>query len=329
MVDISIIIVSWNTKDMLRECLESLYKSIVDITFEIIVVDNNSHDGSPEMVQDEFPEVHCIKSDKNLGFARANNEGIKRSSGRYLCLINSDVVVIKDCVNKIHRFMEEEKSVGIAGPKTLNSDGFLQGSVDKFPSLMRNFLRATFSDSILNKFTTSYHNQLAKIKNTEAHKVDILYGSFWIVRKEALSQVGLLDDGFFIYSEDKDWCRRFTDAGWNVMYYLGAEIIHHGGGSSSQAPGRFYIELLRANLQYYKKHYNVLSFLLFLLIMYYHEMVRLLGNLVLYTISPSKKENASKQIRLRSKALFWLFTQNTALMKRILVLAISCCYFAV
>ncbi|MBI5644306.1 MAG: glycosyltransferase family 2 protein [Deltaproteobacteria bacterium] len=280
-MDISFIIVSWNAKKYLLECLESIESSSGGYKKEIIVVDNGSSDGSPEAVRKLFPHVKTVLNAANLGFARANNIGIEKSSGRYLCLINSDIKLLKDCVPRLIDFMEAHPEAGMAGPMVLNPDLTLQRTCRKFPTLLRSFLTAIGLDAI--------YKDLAFFPHKGIEEVDILSGCFLMVRRKALEEAGLLDERFFFYAEDKDWCKRFRDCGWKVVYFPEALAIHYGGGSSANAPVRFYIEMYRANLKYWEKHHGRSSKYVFVLITILYQIIRILKGCLLLVLIPARR----------------------------------------
>jgi GT2 family glycosyltransferase len=255
-VEISVVIVNWNAKRFLLECLTSLRDAPAARTVEVIVVDNNSTDGSLEMVEAEFSNVKLIKSSENLGFAKANNVGIRESGGRYVSLINSDAKVLGNCLDVLADYMDQHPDIGNVGPKVLNGDMTLQGTCRRFPTLWNNFCEASGISKVFKKsavFTDEHMNDFPHDRELD---VDVLVGCFWLVRKEAFEEVGLLDETFFIYAEDVDWCKRCWDAGWRVTFFPGAEAIHYRGGSSSNDPGRFSTEQYKAVLQYWKKHHG-------------------------------------------------------------------------
>src|SRR5271170_7602 len=250
-VDTSVVIVSWNAKRFLEECLVSLRDCPSTRTIEVIVVDNASFDGSPEMVTAEFPHVKLIQTGANLGFAKANNVGIRISGGRYVSLINSDAKVLGNCLDVLADYLDQHPDVGNVGPKVLNGDMTLQGTCRRFPTLWNNFCEAVGLSKIFknsNVFTDEHMNDFAHDRELD---VDVLVGCFWMVRKEAFGEVGLLDEDFFIYAEDVDWCKRCWEGGWKVSFFPGAEAVHYRGGSSSNDPGRFSAEQYRAVLQYW------------------------------------------------------------------------------
>jgi hypothetical protein len=245
--DVSIVIVSWNARAHLEACLKSIQRAAAGLSVETIVVDNGSADGSPELVRERFPWVRLTETGANLGFSKGNNVGIAQAEGRYLCLVNSDVVVLDGCLPSLVAFMDRESRVGLAGPRLLNSDGSLQASCRYFPTIWNHLGRLI-----------GVNRSLAHpaCRATEPSEVDVLAGAFWLARATAVDQVGVLDERFFIYGEDLDWCKRFREAGWRTVYFPEAKAIHHGGASSSVEPARFSRELQYASLQLWRKHYG-------------------------------------------------------------------------
>ena len=306
MPDVSVIIISWNTKQHLLNCISSLANQ--SGIKEVIVVDNGSTDGSPEAVEKQFPQVKLIRNKENLGFAKANNIGMRASTGRYLCLINSDVIVQDGCIEKLIEFMDKNSSVGLAGPRVLNPDGSLQVSCRHFPSVRNNLCQALGLNYLFPK-SAFFSEPLMKYWAHDAiRKVDVLSGCFWIVRRKALDIVGLLDEDFFIYGEDIDWCRRFHNAGWGVVFYPGAEAIHIGRASSSNAPVRFYLELQKADLRYWRKHHGRLGQLAYWMIILLRQSVRLPVYALIYIFRPGARSNAIFKLKRALTCIRWLFT---------------------
>lgn len=294
--DLSIIVVSWNAKALLRDCLRSIYRTTKRFTFEIIVVDNNSSDGSQKMVKTEFTKVKLIPIETNLGFAKANNIGIKAASGRYLCLVNSDVKLLQDCIDLMISYMNRNPQIGMLGPKVFNIDMTLQPNFRNFPSLLKCFCRALALDKIFPESKLFDGTMMNFFHGNIIRTVDVLTGVFWLLRREALAKVGLLDERFFIYAEDIDWCKRFNMAGWDIVYYPDAKVIHYGGGSSSNAPIAFYIEMQRAYLQYWQKHYNRYHQICFASIMLLHHIFRVVGWTLSTIIDPREKSDKLHKI---------------------------------
>jgi GT2 family glycosyltransferase len=259
MLSISIIIVSWNARHHLWNCLESIRETGGSLVRQVIVVDNASTDGSPEMVSELFPEVTLIRLSENLGFARANNLGLKRASGNYLALVNSDVIVHKECFARLVEFLENHHEVGLVGPKILGADGQLQRTCRQLPTLWNTLCRTLVLDSLFPNHPWFSGREMRHWNHENQADVEVLSGCFWLARREAVEKVGGLDERFFFYAEDVDWCKRFHDTNWKVVFVPQATATHFGGGSSSNAPLRYSIEMLRANLIYWNKHHGVLG----------------------------------------------------------------------
>jgi GT2 family glycosyltransferase len=305
---VSVVIVSWNAREYLKQCLASLNSDVCSYPMEVIVVDNASSDGSADMVAREFPQVRLLRAAGNLGFAKGNNVGIAASRGRYLCLVNSDVKVLPNCITRLVDYCEAHPETGMAGPHILGGDGKLQRSCRGFPSLWNMFCRALALDNIFSgsKLFTGF--SLASWAHDSQRPVDILSGCFWIVRREALHKVRLLDESFFMYGEDLDWCRRFWKGGWKVMYLPSAEAIHYGGASSSNAPLRFFIERQRADLQYWRKHHSRPAVACFFLISCLPLLLRMAGYTLALGIKRGKRETYRYKIGRSLACLKWMFT---------------------
>lgn len=295
----SIIIVSWNAKEYLVGCLMSLYEEELDRT-EIIVVDNGSSDGSPEAVEELFPEVTVIRAGENLGFAKANNIGIMASSGKYICLINSDVVVLGGCIEALKGRMDADSSAGLVCPEILNPDMTLQPTLRRFPSIKGALLSAIGLDNL---------NYLPQDAVVEAEAVS---GCFMLVRRAAIDQAGLLDERFFFYAEDKDWCKRLNDCGWKLIYLPEAKAVHYGGSSSSSAPVKFYIELHKANLKYWRKHHGGGRTSVYLAIVMVHQALRLSRAAVIFALMPGRRASEGNKVRRSAACIRWLLSGKDA-----------------
>ncbi len=301
-MDISAIIVNWNTKDLLVQCILSLKKSGFQGRLEILVVDNGSQDGSVEFIREHFPEVCLIPNKENLGFAKANNLGIQKSSGRYLCFVNSDVVVLGDCLAKLCDFMDQHPSVGIVGPRVLKPDLTVQDSCRKFPSPMTAF--CDLAGPLWGGKLGRCREHMTEFAHDKLISVDSLVGCFLFVRRQALEESGCFDERFFIYSEETDLCRRFRDKGWEIVFSPDASIIHHHGASSSKDPGRFFVELYRSKIKYWKKHHSLPRQAAFLLFFYLYHISRILGfALKSRILPPGKREGALLRIKAHRKCM--------------------------
>lgn len=306
---VSVIIVSWNTRDILLQCLDSLSEQACRYAMEIIVVDNASSDGSAEAVAKSHPHVRLIRNTENLGFAKANNQGICVGAGRYFCLVNSDVKVLPNCITQLVDYCEQHQGVGMVGPRIVGGDGLLQRSCRGFPTVWNMFCRALALDTLTKKKLFSGYALLHSAQDFLG-AVDILTGCFWLVRRDALMQVGGLDENFFMYGEDMDWCKRFWNQGWHLVFFPKAEAIHYGGASSSNAPVRFYIERQKADLQYWKKHHSTLGMACFFSISCLHQLLRATGYFVAGFLRPKSRETYRNKINRSVACLKWLLSPN-------------------
>ena len=303
---LSIIIVSWNTKELVIDCLESVRASFVDASLEIILVDNASADGTADLVKQRFKDVNVVQNEANLGFAKANNIGLRVSSGEYLCLINSDVVVPPDCLQRMLAYMRQHPDVGMLGPKMVLCDGSVGQSCMRFPTPWNWFCRALALDSMVKGSRLFGDFMMSGLDHDTTTEVDILTGWFWMVRRDSLEQVGLLEEQFFMYGEDIDWPKRFHDQGWRVVFYGEAQALHRCAASSSHAPTRFYIEMNRANMQYFHKHHGRTAIAAFWLAMWLHQIVRVVGYGLLYVVKEPKRSTAGFKVRRSLACLRWL-----------------------
>jgi GT2 family glycosyltransferase len=309
-LDLSVIIVSWNAKDYLLKCLNSLSQTPGVPAMEVIVVDNDSSDGSPEMVERDFPSVRLIRSGANLGFAKANNIGIRVSKGRYLGLINSDVEVLGDCISRLVDYCEHHPEAGMVGPRVIGRDGKLQRTCRAFPGVWNTFCRALALDAIFpgSKWFSGF--LLYYWPQDSLRQVDMLTGCFWMVRRQALAQVGLLDERYFMYGEDMDWCKRFWLKGWQLTFVPSAEAIHYGGASSSNAPVRFYIEKHRADLQYWKKYHTPPAVFSFLLICCLHMVLRTVGYSLASVVRSQERATCASKVKRSVACLKWMLSDG-------------------
>jgi GT2 family glycosyltransferase len=310
MCEVSIIIVNWNAKQYLLNCIRSIKETTSDISFEIIVVDNASTDGSVSALNVEFPEVKLIQNHKNLGFAKGNNIGIRKAAGRYICLVNSDVLFFKGCLRQLADFMDKHPDVGMCAPKVLNSDLTVQETAGYLPNIWTEFGQAVFLDRIKWLEGIFPRPEIDVRMLTDIKRVPFLYGCFWMVSKIALDKVGLLDERFFMYGEDVDWCKRFNDAGFEVIYYPKAEVIHFGCASSANAPVKFYVEMKRSRLLYFRKHYGKTGRLVSACILFIFCTFRYIGWTVLGIVCPKKFTDSLANRKNYFACLKWLLTGN-------------------
>ena len=232
-MDLSVVTVNWNTRELLSQCLRSVYEMAVGVDLEVLVVDNGSTDGSFEMVRREFPQVRLIENAENVGFARANNQAMASSHGRYLLLLNSDAVVRSGALQALCRFMDQWAEAGIVGGKLINPDGSFQASYMDFPTIRDEVLLLT---KLYRLFRSPYFPSHPPAESQQVSEADWVPGACLMIRRETLEQVGGLDEDYFMYSEEVDWCWRVKRSGWKVFYLPEAEVLHWGGQSIRQVP---------------------------------------------------------------------------------------------
>jgi GT2 family glycosyltransferase len=303
---LSIIIVTWNGKKYALECIESLHQNESAVSAEIIVVDNGSSDGTPAAIRHRFPSVKVIENHSNLGFAKANNIGMAWSRGQYVCLVNSDVVVPAGCLEKMIEFMEANPDVGVLGPKMLSPGGGIGASVMRFPTIWNTFCSALALHRIAPHSPVLGGFEMAGYPYNTIDDVEVLTGWFWMVPRVALQEVGGLDERFFMYGEDIDWCKRFRQADWRAVFFPKAEALHYGAASSGEAPTRFYVEMRRANLQYFQKHHGQIGALGYRLAIAIHELVRLGAYSLVYPFSQRRRAEAVVKANRSISSLRWL-----------------------
>jgi GT2 family glycosyltransferase len=267
---LSVIIVNWNTRDLLARCLESLASdrsmAIVGtnratrgemdgvhgpagLLSEVIVVDNGSTDGSSDMVREEYPYVHLMEMGENAGFSRANNVGIRKSQGRYVVLLNSDTEVQYGALPALVTFMGAHPRVGACGPRLLNTDGTLQSSCHPMLTPGREFWRLLFLEHVWSRATYQMRNwDVAR-----SRQVEVIKGACLMLRQEALDEVGLLDESYFMYTEEVDLCYRLGQAGWELWWVPQAQVVHLEAQSSRQVAEEMYVELYRSKVRFYRK----------------------------------------------------------------------------
>ena len=260
MIDLSIIIVNWNTKEFLIPCVRSVFEKGQEMDWEVIVVDNGSRDGSREEVKKVFPFTHLIENEKNFGFAKAVNQGLQKASGRYALLLNPDTQVKHGAIEQLVSFMDTHLEAGVAGAQLLNSDGFKQNSIANFPSLAtellnKNLLRWLFPKKFPGK----------ERDYPEPIEVDSVIGACMMVRRDASDQVGLLDEDYFLFLEETDWCYRMKRAGWKVYHVPDAEVYHFQGKSAGAVKKEARIEFYRSRYHFFKKNRGHLQWFLLLI----------------------------------------------------------------
>jgi hypothetical protein len=256
--ELSVIIVSWNVSDLLQQALRSLYEHWENHeTLEVIVVDNASTDDTVQQVADHAPEATLIVNHENRGFTASNNQGLEAARGDFLLLLNPDTEIRGDALRTMVDTMRRHSEVGLLGPKLLNADGTVQSSRRRFPTLPILFLESTWLQSITPR-SMLVHYYMKDQPDTDYHQVDWVTGAAMLTRREVVQDVGGLDEGFFMYSEELDWCRRIREAGWSIAYTPAAEIVHYGGKSSEQVAPARHIYFQASKIRYARKYHGAL-----------------------------------------------------------------------
>jgi GT2 family glycosyltransferase len=251
--DVSIILVNWNTRDLILACLEALPQAIGNLLADVWVVDNASVDGSVPAIRERHPEVSVIENSENSGFAAANNQAIMASAGRYVLLLNSDTIPLPSSIEHLVRFAGAQPRAGIIGAQLLNPDHSFQGSYADFPSLASELLSATgLGVRIYGDWYPNYGPQHSGL----TRRVDWVQGACMLARRAAVAHVGCMDEQYFMYSEETDWCLRMWRAGWEVWYLPEAQIIHYGGQSTRQVREAMVRALYRSKVRFFRKHYS-------------------------------------------------------------------------
>ncbi len=294
MIDLSIVIVNWNVRDLLQRCLESVHRAESDsggkvlvrahrgsdtggrsdagLALQVIVVDNASNDDSAQMVRDDFPDVQLVINQTNRGFPAANNQGIAVADGRYVMLLNPDTEIVGHALTELVDFADRHRDVGMIGPQLLNPDGSVQSSRRRLPTLTTAFLESTWlqpaiedlqPSTLLSLLTAPLRRALERYYVSDRpddaiQDVDWITGAAMLARHEAIDEVGLMDEDFFMYSEELDWCRRFREAGWRVVYLPTAQIVHHVGKSSEQVVAARHIHFQTSKVRYFHKYHGAL-----------------------------------------------------------------------
>jgi GT2 family glycosyltransferase len=253
---ISIVIISFNVERLLKECIESVYCETTETPFDIWVIDNHSRDNSVQMLKDNFPNIHLIENDRNLGFPKANNQAIVKSTSDYILLLNPDTIVQDGAIDKMVRFMDEHPDVGVSGCRVLNEDGSLQLACRRsIPTPKVAFYRLTGLSRLFPHSKTMARYNLTYLDPNTPHEVDAVSGAFLVIRKKVVDAIGVLDENFFIYGEDMDWCIRAKKAGWKVMYYPHARIVHYKGVGCKTNHRKTTYEFYRAMYLFHRKHF--------------------------------------------------------------------------
>lgn len=287
-MDLSIIVVSWNVADLLAACLESIEAApVIRVApdgsslgsggprVEVIVVDSASLDHSVSLVRESFPWVRLLTQAENSGFTFSNNLGLQIAQGRHLLLLNPDTVVHGDTLNRMIEYLDTHPDVGIVGPRVLNTDGTTQSTRRRFPTLLTGFFESTWLQGVAPRRVLE-NFYVTDQPDDGTFDVDWVQGCALMARRTMYDQIGGLDTGYIMYSEELDWCKRARLAGWRVVYLGSATITHHGGKSTDQVQTHRHIYFQQSKLRYFRKYHGrstALALRLFLLLSYTHQLL--------------------------------------------------------
>lgn len=282
LVDVSVIILNYNTCELTLNALRSVYESKTSYTFEVILIDNHSTDDSLVRIKAEYPQVKLIENKINVGYSRGNNQGMREASGRYVLLLNSDTILEEQTLEIMISYMDKNIEVGASGCKIVLPDGSLDKACKRgFPTPLASFYYAFGFSKLFPDKPHFNQYQLSHLDSDHEYDVDCLVGAFMLVRKQVIDQVGMLDESFFMYGEDIDWCYRIKQAGWRIYYYPRTKITHYKGASSRRKPVKIIYEFHRAMFLFHKKHYQKKYFFIINYLVYTGIYLKLLMSLAM------------------------------------------------
>jgi len=294
-VDLSFVLVNWNTRALILEALESIVDNVQGYSYEMLVVDNASEDGSADAIRSAFSRVDLIINERNLGFARAVNQALERATGRYVILLNSDAKLVNGAVQTLVAFMEANADVGVAGGQLINEDGSKQNAIAAFPSLATELL----NKRVL-RILAPQRYPGKEVEYRRPVDVDSLVGACMVVRRHAIDEVGGLDERYFLFMEETDWCLRMWEKGWRVCFVPHAQIIHLQGASASMVKPESKKEFYRSRYLFFEKHRGRVC----ITILKVGLVLRLLGEVLVDSLLLAKKKNRDRW-KMRWSLLLW------------------------
>jgi GT2 family glycosyltransferase len=296
MLDLSIIIVNWNAKDLLLRCLEAVNRNLGTIQSEVIVVDNGSTDGSVEAACERFPHTRFLENQTNIGFSRANNQAIEASGGRYYLLLNTDTFLHTGALETMLRFMDANPDTGAAGCRLYYEDGSLQRSCTSFPTLATELWQALWLDRLFPKSRVFGKYWMTYWDFNDSREVESIIGACMLLRREAIAEVGLLDESYFMYSEETDLCYRLKEKGWKVRFIPQASATHIWGGTSKRIQEETtFLRLYKSRTQFFRKHYGSAITLLYKAVLILGSVMRVVGGVIAFFFK--KNQNTLKSAR--------------------------------
>jgi GT2 family glycosyltransferase len=304
MLDLSIIIVNWNTRDLLDRCLKDVCAHAGKLKYEIIVVDNASSDDSVDMLRQQYPQVQVIENKENGGFSKANNLGIQQARGRYYLLLNTDSFVHAGALETMVKFMDDKPNAGAGGCRLYYEDGSLQRSCTAFPTLATELWQALWLDRLFPRSLVFGKYWMTYWDFNDTRQVDSIIGAFMMLRREAMAEVGLLDEGYFMYSEEVDLCYRLKKTNWKVYFTPKATATHIWGGTSKRIQEKTtFLRLYESRMRFFRKHYGRLPAFLFKIILFGGSITRVIGGLLAFILKRNKN-------RLRNVLNYWALLRS-------------------
>lgn len=304
MPELSIIIVNWNACDLLQRCLQAVYTTAGDLDLEVLVLDNHSGDNSVALVRDRFPQARLIENQENIGFARANNQGMQLARGAYYLLLNTDAFLHAGALETMVRFMEENPETGAAGCKLFYEDGSLQRSCTSFPTLSTELWQVLWLDRLFPRHPLFGKYWMTYWNFNDSRQVDSILGACMLLRREAIDQVGMFDESYFMYSEETDLCYRLKRAGWQVRFIPHASATHIWGGTSKRIQEETtFLRLYKSRTLFFRKHYGGFVTLLYKGVLFLGSLMRVAGGLAAFLL----KQNRAT---LRSARNYWMLLRS-------------------
>ena len=294
LAEVSIVLVCWNNKDYLDPCLQSLYGGNVNHSFDVVAVDNGSTDGSQAMLQEKYPQILIIQNDKNVGLSKASNQGIEATKGKYVLLLNNDTLINRMTIDPLVDFLDDHPEAGAVGGRLFNPDGSFQGGYADFSTLLEEFLIATHIGELIWPGYPSHGN------TDQVKPGGWLSSACLLVRREALNQVGFLDEEYFIYGDEADLQYRLKKGGWKVYYLPSSTIIHYGGRSMNRWRRRKMV--YRGKMLFYKKNYGIFKTGLLRVMLFVLSLLKLIIWAVI-SIIPQKREAAKREVNSNSEVI--------------------------
>jgi hypothetical protein len=300
-VDLSIVIVTWNAREVLLPAIDSVFREVKGVSYEVLVSDNDSRDGSADAVEAEFPDARVIRNSKNLGFAGGNNVALREAQGRYIILLNSDTITHGGAFERMVSYMDAHPEVGACGPQLLNPDGSKQNCFHNFPSLATEILNVS-----LLKILNPARYPSKKQSFAQPIEVDAVLGACLLVRREVIARVGLMDDGYFFFLEETDWCARIEEAGWKVVHIPDARITHlFGESTKKKMPTETRIEYYRSLYRFFRKNRGRGQMALVVAF----RFAKLWLNLILYTalvaVTLGRAEDPKRRLAASARLILW------------------------